>query len=303
MVEKNLPLVSIVVPVYNGEKYIKEALDSILEQDYPNLELFVLDDGSTDNTIDILKEYKKKFFWETHKNRGQAGTLNKGFQMAKGELLAYLSADDTLLPNAISRSVQDLMSRKDLVLTYCDYYLIDSGSNVIRRVHAPDFNYYEMVVKIICPPGPGAVFKREAFEKTGPWDSRLRQVPDYDYWIRLGLQGDFLRIPEPLANFRVHKNSQSYAGPDKNKSEEIVEVMKRYFQSQEIPATLKAVQNEALSNANIIAARFHLRAGRYRMMFDNLFKAWHMNFLSFLTLRTVKLLLNGLAYRIRNGRM
>ena len=110
------PLVSIVIPAYNHATYLDEAIQSILKQDYPNIELIVLDDGSTDNTRAVLAKYAGMFHWETHKNMGQANTLNKGWQMSKGEVLSYLSADDVLLPHAVSTSMKYL--RGDVVLTY-----------------------------------------------------------------------------------------------------------------------------------------------------------------------------------------
>ncbi|EFK97736.1 hypothetical protein LDC_0208, partial [sediment metagenome] len=162
-------LVAIVIPVFNGARYIREAIDSVLNQDYPNIELIVLDDGSRDGTRDILKEYKSKFYWESHQNMGQARTLNKGWQMVKGDVLGYLSADDSLLPGAVGKSIECLLRRKEVVLTYCDYYLINSESQVLRRVYAREVDYDDMVRKAICSPGPGTFFRRTAFEKAGLW--------------------------------------------------------------------------------------------------------------------------------------
>lgn len=299
MPKGSLPLVSVVIPVFNGGKYINEAIDSILAQDYPHIELFVLDDGSTDDTLERIKRYAGRLYWETHQNMGQANTLNKGWQIAKGEILSYLGADDALLPNAVSTSVRYLLNHEDVVLSYCDYYLMDTHSDIVRRVYAPDFNYRDMVVRINCPPGPGVFFRRDVLQTAGLWDPHLRQTPDYDYWIRLGLVGSFKRIPEPLAKFRVHENSQSYAEPDEEKSEEIIHVMNGYFQLPGIPQNIMEAKDEALSNANIIAARFHLRAGRYGPMFSHLRNAWGLRFLSLFSLQTLRLLANGLLYRIK----
>jgi glycosyltransferase involved in cell wall biosynthesis len=293
------PLVSVVIPVYNGGKYINEAIDSILGQDYPRVELFVLDDGSTDDTLERIKRYDGRFYWETHPNRGQANTLNRGWQIAKGEILSYLGADDALLPGAVSTSVRYLLENEDVVLTYCDYYLMDTYSDIVRRVYAPEFNYHDMVVRINCSPGPGVFFRRDVLQTAGLWDPHLRQMPDYDYWIRLGLVGSFKRIPEPLAKFRVHENSQSYAESDEQKSEEIIHVMNSYFQLPGIPRHIMEAKDEALSKANIIAARLHLRAGRYGEMFSHLRNAWRLRFLSLFSLQTFKLLGNGLLYRMR----
>lgn len=149
------PLVSVVIPAYNLAGYLREAIESVLDQNYPNVELIVLDDGSTDHTREVLEKYTGRFHWETHPNMGQAATLNKGWRMSKGEILAYLSADDVLLPHAVATSVEYLLAKPDLVLTYCDFDLIDPSSKFIRRVTLSDFDYRKMVLRTIRPPGPG----------------------------------------------------------------------------------------------------------------------------------------------------
>src|SRR5688572_17065204 len=91
------PLVSIVVPSYNHARYLGEAIDSILAQDYPKIELIVIDDGSTDGSPEILRGYGKRFHWELQTNQGQVATLNRGWMMSRGDIIGYLSADDVLL--------------------------------------------------------------------------------------------------------------------------------------------------------------------------------------------------------------
>lgn len=268
------PLVSIVIPAYNHANYLDEAIRSVLNQDYPNIELIVLDDGSTDNTREVLAKYGAAFRWETHKNMGQANTLNKGWQTSTGEVLSYLSADDALLPHAVSTSVKYL--RGGIVLTYGDFNLVDPSSKVIRHVSAPDFDYLDMFVKYVCHPGPGVFMTRAAFEKAGLWDSSLRQMPDYDYWLRLGLVGDFKRIPEVLASFRVHEESQTYAQADERKAEEPVTITRRFIESNVLPPNLARCSNEALSNAYLISAQLHIRANRFRRGIDYLFKSFSL---------------------------
>lgn len=266
------PLVSIVIPAYNYADYLDEAIESILDQDYPNIELIVLDDGSTDDTREVLKKYTGLFHWETHGNMGQAKTINKGWRMSRGSVLTYLSPDDALAPTAVSTSVEHLLANPDVVLTYCDYNLIDAGSKVVRRVYAPDFHYRDMVIKLICPPGPGAFLRREAFTATGGWNSLFRQVPDYEYWLRLGLRGRFLRIPKVLASFRVHSKSQSFTVVSEQNSEEYVRVVRGYYSSQAAPSEILAAKDEALSNAYIFTARSHMRSGRYKKGLRNLWR-------------------------------
>lgn len=293
------PLVSIVIPTYNYAAYLDEAVKSVLAQDYTNIELIVLDDGSTDNTREVLKEYAGMFYWETQENMGQAATLNKGWSMSKGEILAYLSPDDVLMPSAVSTSVEMLKENPEAVLVYCDYYLIDARSKAIRRVEAPCFDYREMVVKFVCPPGPGAFFLRGAFERAGFWNSELRQVPDYDYWLRLGLQGNFLRIPEALAGFRVHNRSQTFAAADEHKSEEYIKVISSYYKLQSVPPEVLAAKHEAISNAYIFAARSHIRSRRYLRGLSRFLEGVSMYPRNLLNRRTFKIIAHGLFNHFR----
>ncbi len=264
MLQNNPPLVSIVVPSYNHERYLGAAIDSILAQDYPEVELIVIDDGSTDGSPAILKSYGARFHWEIQPNRGQVATLNRGWQMSRGDVLGYLSADDLLLPAAVSSAVSCLERNPDAVLAYCDFNLVDPNSAVVRRVRTPEFDYREMLTKMICPPGPGAFFRRSAFEKAGLWHSGFRQMLDYEYWLRLGLHGRFARIPEVLAAYRVHPGSQSFASTAQIRPEEPIKIMEAYFDGPRVPPHLREARAEALGTAHLYAAHLHFRIGNYR---------------------------------------
>ena len=292
------PLVSIVIPVYNGERYIKSAISSVLNQDYQHVELIVLDDGSKDNTLEIIEWYGNRFYWETHPNMGQADTLNKGWQLSNGEILSYLSADDLLKPNAVSTSIDYLQANSNVVLTYCDFDLIDPHSKPIRRVRPPSFNYYDMVVKITCPPGPGVFFHRNAFEAAGLWNSNLKQMPDWDYWLRLGLIGDFCHIPKTLAAFRVHDDSLSFAKGDSQKSNEPVAIISDYFERTDLPENIIAAKEEALSNAYLTSAQLHWRAGRIRVAAAYIVRAMSLFPRNFQSIKTFRLIFNALFNRI-----
>lgn len=259
----NNPLVSIVIPAYNHARYLREAIISVLDQTYPHIELIVLNDGSTDETDNILKEYSDKFYWESQPNMGQSRTLNKGWVMAKGELLSYLSADDILLPDAVCEAVKCLHENPDAVLVYGDFKLIDPSSSTIRTVITQDFDYKKMLAEVICQPGPGVMFRKSAFEAAGLWDSELRQMPDYEYWLRLGLSGDFVRIPKVLACFRIHDSSQSFSQTSVERSDEPVRIIQKYFDSTDIPNELSLLRNRALGSAFMVSSQLHIRSGRY----------------------------------------
>ena len=294
----NSPFVSIVIPAYNHAEYLGEAIESVLNQDYDKVELIVLDDGSIDGTCNVLQKYTDKFYWESQANIGQADTLNKGWRMSRGDILSYLSADDFLLPQAVSAAVKYLQADEKTVLTYCDFALIDSESRIIRRVRAPEFNYRDMVLKCICPPGPGVFFRRDAFLWAGFWDNSLKQMPDYDYWLRLGLTGKFQRIPQVLASFRAHDESQTFARATEERAEEPVRIIRHFFQREDVPSDLVATKNQALSNAYLTAAQLHWRAGRLRSAYDRAKHAFSLCARNFLSIRTLRMIFNAAFNRL-----
>ena len=256
-------LVSIVIPAYNHARYLDEAIRSVLIQTYHSVELIVLDDGSTDSTHEVLERYGDLFRWESQTNMGQSATLNKGWAMSRGEILGYLSADDILLPQAVTESVAALREQADASATYCDFNLIDPHSRVVRRVPTPDFNYRDMLVTVTCPPGPGAFFRRYTFARAGPWDASLRQMPDYDFWLRLGLQGRFVRIPKVLAGFRIHDASQTFSVTNEARADEPVLIVSRLLDRADLPDDVLRCRSEALSRARLVSAQLHFRAGRF----------------------------------------
>ncbi len=292
------PLVSIVIPCYNQAEYLKQAIESVLSQDYSRIELIVLDDGSTDDTRAVLAAYTGRFHYETHENMGQARTLNKGWTMSKGEVLSYLAADDFLLPGAVGTSVEKLFANPGIVLTYCDFNVVDPKSHVLRQVRTPEFSYRDLAVEIVCQPGPGVFFRRDAFERAGFWDGLLRQIPDYEYWLRLGLEGAFIRIPKTLAAYRMHDRSQSFAPISAVGAEEIVNVISAHFRGGRIPPEVARAEPEAMSNAHIVAARLHLRSSRYLAALKHMKQAFALHPWRYLRVRTWQLLANGLLNRI-----
>lgn len=292
------PLVSVVIPAYNHGSYLDAAIRSVLEQDYPRVELIVIDDGSTDNTKNVIRKYEGRCYCETQPNLGQVATLNKGWLMSHGDILAYFSADDLLLSKAIEKAVHCLEANPDAVLAYCDFNLIDPHSAVVRRVAAPEFDYREMVRRFICPPGPGAFFRRSAFEKAGLWDAGLRQMLDYEYWLRLGLCGRFVRIPMVLAAYRVHPGSQTFASTSQIRAEEPVTIIARYFGRKDLPDGVTALRSQALSNAHLQSASLYFRTGSPVKGISEMGRAFLLWPLNLFAVRNLKLLFNVFFYRI-----
>ncbi len=251
------PLVSIVTPTYNQAQYLAATMDSMLAQDYPAIEYIVLDDGSTDNTAAVLDRYTGRVRWERQANMGQSRTLNKGWRACRGEYIGYLSSDDLLLPHAISTLVRALQVDPSAVVAYCDFDLIDQHGERVGSVRAPDFDHRQMLELLICPPGPGALFRRTVFESTGGWNENLRKIPDFEFWLRAARFGSFVRLPEVLAQYRVHDESASIRPIPEERSMEIVETMRAYWAGSD-----NASARRSLASAHLRAAHSHAQSGR-----------------------------------------
>lgn len=292
------PLVSIVIPAYNHAGYLAEAIQSVIAQTYPAVELIVIDDGSTDATAAVLRNFDGAFYWETQANAGQARTLEKGWSLAKGEILGYLSADDALAPEAVAEAVAALSAAPDVAVVYPDFTLIDPKSRPVRKVTAPEYAYRDMFVDVVCAPGPGAFFRRSAYLLAGPWRSTLRQMPDYDFWLRMGLFGRFSRLPRQLAFFRVHEGSQTFAQTTPERAEEPVKIIREMLQHPLLAEGIRAQGYLALAHAHLISCQLHARAGRLSHALASLRAALGQSPRTVLSGRALRMLANALFNRL-----
>jgi glycosyltransferase involved in cell wall biosynthesis len=262
-VSKDIPLVSIVIPVYNCKSYLAEAINSVLSQTYPRVELIVINDGSTDGSDEIINGYPESAFISlSQENIGQSATLNKGWSIANGEIHSYLSADDVLLNDTVERVVSHLNKRPDAIMVYGNYYYIDNLSQTKKLVCVPEINYVRMVSDFICTPGPGAFWRKSAFQKTGGWSLDFRQIPDYDFWLKLGLHGALDHIDGFVAKYRIHAESQTCSVSDAIKSEEPVLCITNYFRRKDLCGEITGYKKKSLSSAHIYSAYLHIGSGR-----------------------------------------
>ena len=262
--KNQFPLVSIVTPTYNQGKYLAETIESVLAQTYGNIEYIVLDDGSTDDTSKILDSFSGKIYHDRHENIGQAATLNYGWKKAKGSILGYLSSDDVLAPKAIEILVKMLLKNPSCSIVYCDYLLIDQNSKIFRNIITENFVLDRLQVDLVCQPGPGALFKREIFDFTGGWDQNLKQAPDFDFWLKASRFGNFVRVPEFLARYRVHLDSISFSIISVDQSNEIINIMTRYWSGTKNNKSLKSI-----SLAHLMSSKHHAQSGRIGKMLSS----------------------------------
>jgi glycosyltransferase involved in cell wall biosynthesis len=249
VITQRYPLVSLITAVYNQASYLDETIQSILDQDYPNIEYIVIDDGSTDNSLGVIKKYGDRVKWDAHPNMGETRTVNKGFSMATGSIIGVISSDDPLLPGAIKKIVEHMIADPDIIVAYPDWKMIDNDSNTIRHIKVHKYSYMNMVRWHQCLPGPGTFFLKEVVQKTGGRDIAFRYVGDFDFWLRAGLLGKFCRVPEVLATYRVHLNSATMNQRNASMGEEHIRLIQKIYSTPGLPVDIVAVKNEAYSSA------------------------------------------------------
>jgi glycosyltransferase involved in cell wall biosynthesis len=199
-------LVSIVVPSFNQGKFIKEAIDSILSQDYRPIEILVLDGGSTDLTLDILRSYEgiaELRCWSEPDN-GVVDAVNKGLSKARGEIIAVQSSDDVYLPGAISAAVRFLEANPNISLTFGDVELIDEHSEVIGRDILSSFDLREYLGRFTYIPQPTAFFRADVVRSVGGWRDGVSYAADADFWMRIAIGNKVGKIDKLVARYRYH---------------------------------------------------------------------------------------------------
>jgi glycosyltransferase involved in cell wall biosynthesis len=202
------PLVTIVTPSYNMARYLPETIDSVLSQDYPRVEYIVMDGGSTDGTLEILRGHGTRLRYFSRKDKGPADAIHQGFGEGRGEILAWLNADDTYFPGAVRKAVEFLQAHPEIDVVYGEGYWIDENGSRIARY--PTLPFDARVLErdcFICQ--PASFFRASAYRKCG-LDPDLGLSFDYDLWIRMVKQGArFAAIPDYLANSRIHRGAKT----------------------------------------------------------------------------------------------
>lgn len=202
---KKTPLVSIVTPSYNQERYLEETIRSVLEQDYPNLEYYVIDGGSTDGSLEIIKKYQDHLAgWVSEPDRGQTEAINKGFSRSQGEIMAWLNSDDVYYPGAIQSAVDYLLENPSVGMVYGDTDLIDGEGHVIGRFNAQQTDYQRLMRGGVYIPQPAAFWRRDLWDQVGPLDPSLFFAMDYDLWVKFAKTTTIKYIPQLWACFRIH---------------------------------------------------------------------------------------------------
>jgi len=211
-----LPLVSIVTPSFNQARYLEATIQSVLAQNYPRLEYIIVDGGSTDGSVDILKKYAEKLaWWVSEKDRGQTDALNKGFAHARGDILAWLNSDDTYEPGAVAAAVKLLQPDPQIGLLYGDANYINEAGQVIGKFPAAQTDLHRLRDGYVHIPQQSAFFRANLWREVGPLDPTFYFAMDYDLWVRLAARSQVKYVPQLWANFRLHHAGKTIAADDR----------------------------------------------------------------------------------------
>ena len=208
------PTVSVVIPTYNRAHMIGDTLNSVLAQTYRNFEIIVVDDGSTDNTPEVLTYYGSPVHYVRCENRGKSAARNTGIRVARGDYIAFLDSDDLWLPNKLQAQMDVFDEQPDLKWVYSDCYMFDgqTGADICTwsshsRLYAG--NIFELLFQNNFIASPTPVFRRQVFGEVGYFDETLQrhQPEDADMWLRTAAKFPIGLVSRPLARFRRHPNS------------------------------------------------------------------------------------------------
>jgi len=209
----NNPLVTIITPSFNQGEYIEDTILSILQQTYSTIEYIVVDGVSTDKTHEILKKYCDKISSVIiEPDEGQTDAINKGINISHGSIIGYVNSDDLLENDAVERVVSFFSNNVDVNMVYGSCHYIDDKGELLYDLIPGSYDLNRLILGNYISQ-PTVFFRTELIMKIGFFDKRLHYAMDYDYWLRIAMQGKIIFIPRFLAKFRIHSNSKTTLCP------------------------------------------------------------------------------------------
>jgi glycosyltransferase involved in cell wall biosynthesis len=227
----SLPRITVVTPSYNQGQFLEQTIDSVLGQNYPNLEYIVIDGGSTDNSVEIIRKYTGRLaFWVSEKDKGQSDAINKGFRRATGAIMAWLNSDDLYCDGALVRVAEFFGKHPEYGAVIGDLETIDKDSHFVDMKKVVPVTFKRTLYSGCAVPQPSTFWTRKAWEATGELDANLHYLLDYEFFLRMQAKGIwFGQLKWPLAQFRLHRNSKTVSEYKRLFWEDFGRVQDRYL--------------------------------------------------------------------------
>ncbi len=251
----DLPLVSIVTPSFNQAHFLEETILSVQTQDYPNLEHLIIDGGSTDGSVDVIRRYAQKLaYWISEPDRGQSHAINKGFARAKGEILSWVNSDDLLTPRAVSRAVAALAVHPEADFVYSDLNNKDEIKGRTTVCRAWPIDHANLLARGNIIPQPTVFMRRAMLDRVGILDEQLHMSMDYDLWLRATATGCAVYLPgTPLATARLHEGAKTHSQHQQFVGESL-RILDRLYSGHRAPQSALRVKRMAYACAYWFAA-------------------------------------------------
>jgi len=237
--------VSVIIPNYNYAQYVGQAIDSVLNQTYSNIEIIVVNNGSTDNSLEVLKGFGNRICLVDQENLGQSGARKSGLSRATGDFIAFLDADDIWEPKKIEK--QMLLFNPKTELVYCGIRRLNESDQQHISTHLPQFKgscesafLHHPGISIVLSGESTAIFTRALVEKVGGFDPELNSAAGWDFFRRCSKHTDFDFVPEALTNYRVHGSNMSNSSL--NTIPDIRNAYKKLFDDREWAMSPRAIR-------------------------------------------------------------
>jgi len=257
-----MPRVSVIIPAYNAQRFVGEAIESALAQTYPDFEIVAVDDGSTDATLSILRSFEPRIRVISQPNRGPAAARNAGIRDSTGDYIAFLDGDDLWKIEKLSEQVALLDERSDVGLVYTESLMFSDAAGK-REIHRKIGYAIEPSLGFLlhgnCIPTSTVMFRRDCVEQVGRM-SEARELleggEDYEYWLRIAQCYSIAGIPKPLAFYRTHRDNLMGAGEDVDRELRVSLQVLRAAENRS-----PGLWSEASVDRRLLIARLHIRAG------------------------------------------
>lgn len=206
----NYPKISVITPSFNQGAYIEKTIRSVLDQGYPNLEFIILDAGSTDNSVEIIRKYSDKItFWESKPDKGQADAIYRGFEMAKGDIIAWINSDDYFLEESLKAVGDYFLQNPNTIWLIGNGTIINGEGNEILKIFSPKINFDKILFHGAVFNQPSMFISRKAFFNCGGFDRTMKYSFDLDLYLNLAKNIDPDQIDNFLSAFRFHEGSKT----------------------------------------------------------------------------------------------